>query len=136
MDAGSATRFANVDLDLFAAHDLSDLVRAFEPGAFALNCMAAEGGYFANLELASQPPDADTGILRFVELVDQLSPAARVWWNEASKRDFSIGVNAGSGASSFALALTPAVLERVASVGARIVFVVYVDEDAVQPPSM
>ena len=126
MNADSRTKFINVDLDLRGARDLADLVRAFEPGASPLTCMELDGGYFANLELASQPPDADTAIRGFVALIDQLSPEARALWNEASTRDFSIGVGAGSTPSSFELALEPAVLKLAADVGARIVFVVYV----------
>ncbi|HEX7604904.1 MAG TPA: hypothetical protein VF316_24965, partial [Polyangiaceae bacterium] len=96
-----------------------------EPGAFALNCTAERDGYFANLELASQPTDAESALRSFVRLVDELSPRARQLWNQTSKRDFSIGVQAGSVPWSFELALTPDVLALVAGVGARIVFVVY-----------
>jgi hypothetical protein len=54
----------------------------------------------------------------------------RALWDETSTRDFAIGVEAGSIASSFELALTPDTLRLAAEVGARVVFVVDVHEPA------
>jgi hypothetical protein len=54
-------------------------------------------------------------------------------WNRASRRDFSIGVESGSKASTFEVALTPAVLALAAEVVARIVFTVYVHAQAPDP---
>ena len=85
------THFLNVDLELRATRDLSELVQALEPDVMTLTCMAVENGYLANLELASQPVDADTAIRGLVALVRKLPPRARAIWNEA-ERDFSIGV--------------------------------------------
>jgi hypothetical protein len=95
--------------------------------------MVVDDGHFANLELATQPTEAEAAIRSFVNLVHNLPPRARELWNEASRRDFSIGVEAGSNPSSFELALTPAVLALAAEVGARIVFVVYVNAPASAP---
>lgn len=125
MTDATKTELLNVDLELRADQDLTELVQAFEPCASALNCRADREGYFANLELASQPTDAESALRSFVRLVDQLPPRARGLWNQASKRDFSIGVQAGSVPRSFDVALTPDVLSLVAGVGAWIVVVVY-----------
>ena len=122
----SLTRFINVDLDLSSAHELTDLVQAFEPHAFTLNCWQDENTFFASLELASDPIDAESAIRRFVSLIESLPPKARNSWNEASKRDFSIGIDAGSSPSTFEAALSPEVLELAVRVRARITFVVYV----------
>jgi len=59
----------------------------------SLNCMGVEGGYFANLELASDPSDAGAAIRGFVALIEDLPPRARALWDES--REFSIGVEAG-----------------------------------------
>ncbi len=126
MSDGTSTRFLNVDLELRGKEDLTELVQAFEPGAFALSCMAFEDGYLANLELAAQPTDAEAAIRCFVDLVNNLPPQALQLWKNASTRDLSIGVEAGSTPSHFEVALTPGVLELAAEVGARITFVVYV----------
>jgi hypothetical protein len=133
MKDGTETHFLNVDLELRAERELTELVQAFEPGAMALNCMALDDGYLANLELATQPTEAEAAIRSFVNLIDKLPERARVLWNEASRRDFSIGIEAGSTPSSFELALTPAVLKLAADVGARITVVIYAYAPASAP---
>jgi len=124
---GSRTQFINLDLEVRSKQDLTDLARALEPRAVALSCMPFEAGYLANFELAKDPTDPEAGIRSFVRLVAKLPRRARWLWKTAWMRDFSIGVRAGTAASSFELALTPAVLRLVADVGARVTFVVYVD---------
>lgn len=124
------THFINVDLEIRGATDLSALVNAFEPGAMALSCMPLDDGFLANLELGEQPDDAETGILGFLHLIDALPPEARRLWDGARQRDFSIGVQSGSSPSSFEIAITPATLDRIARVGARIAFVVYAPDAA------
>jgi hypothetical protein len=126
MAAVRKTTFLNVDLELRAKKELKELVKAFEPGAMALNCIKTKDGYLANLELARQPTDAEAAIRKFVALIERLPPRARARWNH-TKRDFAIGVEAGSAPSSFELALSPEVLELAAGVGAGVAFVVYVN---------
>ena len=126
------THFINVDLEVRAATDLTALAsafEAFEPGAMALSCMPIDDGFLANLELHEEPDDAETGILGFLRLIDALPPEARRLWDDARQRDFSIGVRAGSTPSPFELVITPATLDRVAKVGARISLAVYPPDD-------
>jgi hypothetical protein len=120
------TRFINVDLDVRAKTDLAGLVPAFEPGAYVLGCMPVKGGYFANWELAGQPCEPNVAIRRFVRLIEALPPKARGIWNRASKREFSIGVEAGRLPGSVEFALRSTTLKLAASVGAGVTFVVYV----------
>jgi hypothetical protein len=123
------TRFINVDLDVRAKTDLAALVPAFEPGAYVLGCTKVKGGYFANWELAGQPLEPNIAIRRFVKLIEALAPKTRAIWNRASKREFSIGVEAGRLPASTEFALNPSTLKLAAGVGAGVVFVVYVRED-------
>jgi hypothetical protein len=125
--------FLNVDLDLRATYDLAELVAAFEPGASALECMPLEGGFFANLELDTDPATPEAAIHGFVALVKRLPPRARALWSEASQRAFSIAFEAGSSPSPFELALSPDVLRLAADVGAHVVFVVYPREYGTAP---
>jgi len=134
MTEDSKTHFLNVDLDLRASKDLSALVQALEPDVMTLTCTAVEDGYLASVELATDPVDADSAIRRFVALIEKLPWDARALWNEA-RRDFSIGVQAGTAPTSFELALTPTTLGLAAEVGARITFVVYVDAEPSPEPS-
>jgi hypothetical protein len=129
MRMAAKARFLNVDLDIRAKEDLAGLVRAFEPGAFALNCSAVEDGYFASLELASQPTEPDAAIIHFVRLIETLPPHARAAWDGAFERDFSIGIEAGVTPYSAEFALTPTALKLAAGVGAGVTFVVYAADD-------
>src|SRR5262252_6762466 len=105
------TYFRNVDLEVRSTEDLTELVRALEPGVIELSCMPLEEGYLANLELASQPTEADAAIRSLVGLIEQLPARARDLWNRASMRDFSIGIEAGPTPSTFELVLPPEVLK-------------------------
>lgn len=99
MNDGATTHFLNVDIELRATGPLTELVQALEPGATALNCKAFEDGYLANLELATQHTEPEVAIRSFVDLIRKLTPRARELWNEASRRDFSIGVSGGDPSS-------------------------------------
>jgi hypothetical protein len=104
------------------------MVEAFEPRAFRAQLHAVRRRVPRNLELARQPDDPEAAIRSFVRLIRTLPPRARKLWKRASKREFSIGVWAGSVASSFELALSPATLRLAAAVDARMSFVVYVGD--------
>ena len=123
------THFINVDLEVRAASDLTELAKALEPGTIALSCMPFDDGFLANFELATQPADAESGILGFLDLIEALSGEARRLWEGATRRDFSIGVQSGT-TPSFEIAITPATLARVVAVGARVTFVVYAEPDS------
>jgi hypothetical protein len=127
------TYFRNVDLEVRSMEDLTELVRALEPGVTELSCMPLDEGYLANVELASQPTEADKAIRSFVGLIEQLPPRARDLWNRASVRDFSIGIEALPTPSTFEIVLPPEVLKLAADLRARITFVVYVHEPDPSP---
>jgi hypothetical protein len=115
----------NVDLEVRSKHDLAQLAKGFEPRALALSCMPVSKGYFANFEPVPDPIEPDAGIRRFLKLIAKLPPRARRLWKTASKRDFSIGVLAGSSPFAVELALSPVALKLIADVAAGITFVVY-----------
>ena len=131
MSDATETHFINVDLEVRSTVDLTELVQAFEPGAWALNCTAFEDGYMANLELAIDPDEPEAAIRSFVALIRGLPDGARKLWDGASRRDFSIGVEGGLTPFCFELALTADVLKLAAEVGARIVFAVYANAETV-----
>lgn len=120
------TRFLNVDLDVVAAQDLSSLVHALSPSAFDLHTGRAGAGYQTHLELAScASQNADVVIKRFVELLASFPPRTRRIWDNATRRDFNIGIQGGTGPRAFELALQPETLKAVARLGARVVVTVY-----------
>ena len=56
MNEAIKTHFLNVDLELCARQELTDLVQAFEPGASALNSMAVDDGILRTWNSPGSPP--------------------------------------------------------------------------------
>ena len=127
--ADSATRFLNVDLDIWSASPLDSLAHAFGNKIIVLHAgKEGRGRYGAHLTLAHSglPRDsADRLIDGFVRLIRKLPPRARALWNRARRRDFNVGIQAAARPHSYELPVEPATLQAVASVNARLVVTVY-----------
>jgi hypothetical protein len=123
-----ATRFLNVDLDIWSASPLDPIVRAFGRKVVVLHAgKEGRGRYGAHLELtrSGRSEDADRLIRGFVRLIKKLPPRARASWNRARRRDFNLGIQAASRPYSYELPVRPETLDGVASVNARLVVTVY-----------
>jgi hypothetical protein len=130
------TSFLNVDLDIEGPFDLAPLVEALGETVYALYTGPLDAGFQTHLELSggSQPKDADTAIQRFAELLALLGPVARRLWDTAAKREFNIGVQAGTRPHAFELTLRPETLAAVAGLRARVALTVYaVDPASISP---
>jgi hypothetical protein len=128
LETSGATRFLNVDLDVWSASPLDPLVRAL--GRRVIVLFAGREGprrYAAHLELArsGRSHDADRLIRDFVRLVKKLPKQARASWNRARRRDLNVGIQAGPQPYSYELPVRPDTLEAAASVNARLVVTVY-----------
>jgi hypothetical protein len=133
------TTLLNVDLDLWSRTPLDDLVRAFGRRVFVLHAGREGRRYAAHLELATngRTRDADTRVRDFVALVRKLPPASRKLWNQASTRDFNIGIQAAANPFSYELALAPGTVRAAAEVDARIVMTIYgADSTASRSPTV
>jgi hypothetical protein len=121
------TTLLNVDLDIWSATPLDDLVRAFGRRVFVLHAGREGRRYAAHLELAREGGSrgADALIRSFVALVRRLPPKARARWNRAQRRDFNVGIQAASKPYSYELPLEVSTVRATASVDARVVFTVY-----------
>jgi len=127
-----ATRFLNVDLDVWSSSPLDSLVAAFGRRVTVLHVGREGRRHGAHLELAAQIENPDRLLRRFVDLVNGLPRPARQAWNRARAREFNIGIQAAARPHSFELRLAPDTLTAVASVRARIAMTVYAaDADAV-----
>ncbi len=89
--------------------------------------------YCAHLELAKITKTADATIRGFCALIEGLPKAQRDLWNAAKKRDFNIGVQAGTQPFSRDFALAEETLKAACKLGARIVFTVYAPEGPRKP---
>jgi hypothetical protein len=121
----SRTGFLNVDLDIWSKSPLDALTDAFGTRVCVLH-VGREGRQFsAHVELATLPRDPDRLIRRFVALVEDLPAAARRLWNQAGRREFNLGIQAGASPYSYELRLEPETLRAMARVDARFGLTVY-----------
>jgi len=91
----SVTSFLNVDLDIQAGHDLQPIIYRLGKMVVVLYVGREGRTYTAHLEIAAPVKSADTTIRRLCALIQSLPDVERELWNRASRRDFSIGVQAG-----------------------------------------
>ena len=124
-DHSSITEFLNVDLDIYAPFDLQPLVSSLGKKVIALFVGRERRSCTAHLELAGRAKSADSTIRGFCSLIQALPRAERQLWNRATRRDFSIGVQAGEQPNSSDFALEATTVQAAAQLGARIVLTVY-----------
>jgi hypothetical protein len=120
-----ATRFLNVDVDIWSQSELQTLVDAFGKHVCVLHVGKEGRRYGAHLELARVGRDADGVIQRFVSLVEHLPGPARRMWARARIREFNVGIQAGRNPYSYQLHLRPETVLGVARVGGRVGITVY-----------
>jgi hypothetical protein len=124
-DTDKSSHFLNVDLDVYSRSNLELLVAALGKRVFVLFVGRHKRTYEAHLEVAADAKTADAVIKKFVVLISSLPRAARMLWDTAKSRDFSIEVQAGIQPTVLDIALDPETVRAAASLNARIVITVY-----------
>jgi hypothetical protein len=123
-----ATRFLNVDLDIYSTRDFQPLLDAFGKKVIVLYSGRVKRTHRAHLELAKMTKTADATVKDFCVLVEALPNAERALWNRVKRRDFNIGVQAGVTPTFTEFVLEVETLKAVQRSGGRIVFTVYAPE--------
>jgi hypothetical protein len=114
--------FLNVDLDVASTEDLTPLLRALEPVAYALERPAG----LASFELGDPTPtQPEPLILEFVRLISGLPAEARGIWERATKRTFDIGMQSSHEPAQASYRLSAETLRAAADIGAEIAITVY-----------
>lgn len=125
-----STRFLNVDLDIYSRFDLGPLVQALGKKVVVLYAGRVKRAYRAHLEIARFTNNADATIRAFCSLIAKLDSDTRELWNQATHRDFNIGVDAGFAPRAAEFVLAAHTVRAAAELGARIVFTVYAAQTA------
>jgi len=120
--------FRNVDLDVHASvssdAEFAVLIDGLAPVAFHLERPPG----LATFELHQQPVEPGPAILEFVRQIENLLPAARAFWDAATRRVFDIGFESGQEPHCpfhASYPLGPDVLAAVARVRGEIAITVY-----------
>lgn len=128
MERPEESSFLNVDLDVEASFDLAPLVEALGDRVSNMYTGPGAAGFETHLELSGElvmPASADVAIRGFVTLLTALPSSARKLWDDATKREFNIGIQGGVTPRAFELALDAATIADIARLGARIGVTVY-----------
>jgi hypothetical protein len=124
-DVNKYTEYLNVDLEVTGRRDLQPLVDALGDRVIALYVGRMKGRQFAGLELGAMTKTPDQTILRLAALVADLPSTARRLWDDAERREFNIGIQAGRNRQAFRCPVGPEALRAVSDLRARIVVTVY-----------
>ena len=119
------TGFLNIDLEIFSKRDLQPLINALGEKVLILYSAREGRTYRAHLELARTTRTPDATIRAFCALIERLPKAPRYLWNQAKRRDFNIGVEAGTSRQPREFAVSTETLEATHRLSARIAFTVY-----------
>jgi hypothetical protein len=128
MDRPGQILFLNVDLDVESPFDLAPLVEALGERVSNLYTGPATAGFATHLELSGDlvmPATADIAIRGFVTLLTSLPQSARELWDRATRKEFNIGIQAGTNPPAFEAHLEPATIANVARLGATIGLTIY-----------
>src|SRR6187549_3078630 len=120
-------RYIQVDLLIEGDFNLRRLVRFFGDAAFELWPIRP---HEAVLELNGVDGSMNKTLRGFCEVIEAFPPKGRALWDKATKRVFDIGFESGDRGRAMSLAIQPALLRRIAALGATIAITIY----AVPPP--
>ena len=115
--------FINVDFDIWSRSDLSPLVSALSAKAHDLNNERSRGRHWVTFELNVHPRTADQAIRRFGALIEQLPRPTRRLWNEATVREFNVGLSRSEERQD--VVLSEETVALAARLSARIVATLY-----------
>lgn len=126
--ARDRSSFLNVDLDIYSKVDLQPLADALGRKVDVLFC-GRDGErsrkYVARFEVAGSAKDADSTIRRLCGLIHRLPAASRALWDDATAREFSIGLQAGRTPRSTDFVVEAATVKAVADLNGRISITLY-----------
>lgn len=128
-DAGNI-RYLNTDLDLVADFDLAPLTGEF--GDLVLQVTRGGDGLWYATCSGDNESEPETNLVRLLDAVDGLSPAARNLWIRCSKREFNVGYDCGSEPWAFNQGLSNDVLGRMAASGASFRITLYPADSSVE----
>jgi hypothetical protein len=127
MVTDETTSFLNVDLDIYASRPLDDLVHALGKSVTVLYVGRARRRYSAHVALGASGygHSPDRIILGLVRVVEKLPPEKRALWNDASRRQSKVGIQAQKQPASFELGIHAKTVAAVARVNGDLVITVY-----------
>jgi hypothetical protein len=112
-------------------HELTMLASALEPnGIIPLHLARGNDGLWrATFETAREHAEPATNIAGLLAAIEALPPLAAIDWRACTLREFNVGYDCGSGPWAFNQALSPQLLDRMASAGVGLRITIYPEAD-------
>ena len=123
--APSDPEFLTIDLDVRSRRSLAHLSAEWPDAAHPLEDDGSPSGKWLILRPNYNGDKVEIAARQLLRSVKRLSPAARLCWDQASRRVFDIGISGGTSRKVFEGNLTLATLAGIASVGGTVQVTVY-----------
>ena len=119
-------RYLNTDLEIESKKELTTLIEAFGKEVFILHHGLIKGMHHASFEFSHDHSSVpDEVIRRYCDLIEALTPTAKMIWNQCSTRLIDIGVESGSSPNCYRFEVQQSTLDRVATIGASLAVSIY-----------
>lgn len=126
----SQSRFLNVDLEIEGDESLEPLVAVLSSSLFELRVERRRGRVLAAYETPGTSDDLGATLRALARAVKRLDPRARRVWSRARRRDFDVGIQAGTRPWCFRLPVAAKDLALILQIGGRLVLTVYAVPEA------
>lgn len=118
-----ATSFANIDLDIESAHDITPLVEFWGEELIVFRLEQDDGVWFGTFETSEETAEAI--VEKYYRLVSDLTPDLRSIWDRATKKVFDFGFNAGPEPHMYQFSVSHEAISKLSSIGGSIAVTIY-----------
>lgn len=126
-EPAGATKYLNVDLDIYSSRDLQPLVSALGNKVDVLFIGKHKRTYETHLEVGRypEPKNPNAAIRDFCKLILDFPEEARKIWDFAKIRQFDIGIEAGTEPTTYRFEIAPEIVNQASSLNVQIAVTIY-----------
>jgi hypothetical protein len=128
-----APEFRNVDLEIVSSKSLDILGKVLESRAVVLYCGKFFRRHLLSLESLRCWNTPDAAARDLCRVVEQLSPAARVLWDNARSKESNVGYELRADCHYVQVGLHPETVRRIVALGGTVAFTCYHAEETGTP---
>ena len=119
----SNIEFLNIDLDIESNDNIELLVNELGKRMSVMNNNEIDNIYYASFETGYS--EENEIINEYVSIVNELSPQAKVLWNNCKKRVFNVGYECGRKPSSYESKINENSIKALAEINGSIYITIY-----------
>ena len=119
------TGFLNVDLEIVSSNSLDCLAEGMSKAITVLHSGPIGRRHLLCLESSRWRNTPDAAARDLCGAVEQLSPAARSFWERARRKEFNVGYELQTGLRAVQVTQQPDTVRRIVALGATVAFTCY-----------